>query len=65
MESRLHFTHGMATKYSSGEAVLVDGTAHDGKVGTVLKPVGDDEYLIVLEDGTQILVHQESLMLRH
>jgi len=58
--------HRMTTKYSEGEAVLLlDGTSHDGQVGTVLKPVGDDEYLIVLEDGSQILVPQESLTLRH
>ena len=56
--------HRMTTKYDVGEAVLIDGTKHDGKVGTVLKPVGEDEYLVVLEDGTQILVQQESLMLR-
>ena len=59
------YIHHMAAKYTSGEAVLVEGTAHDGKVGTVLQAISDDEYLVVLEDGTQIVVHQESLMLRH
>jgi len=61
----LELTSSMTNRYSEGEAVLLDGTAHDGKVGTVLKPVGEDEYLVVLEDGTQVLVHQESLLLRH
>jgi len=51
-------------KYSVGDAVIIEGTRDDGKVGTILKRI-HDEYLVVLEDGTQVLLAAENLRFRH
>ena len=47
-----------------GDAILVVGTAHDGKVGTILRVKGNDEYLVALEDGTEVVLGAADLSLR-
>ena len=49
--------------FASGDAILVVGSAHDGLVGTVLRRNGD-RYLVVLEDGTEVVLTAEHLTLR-
>jgi ribosomal protein L24 len=51
------------TEFASGDAVLVIGGPNDGKVGTVLRRRGDD-YLVVLEDGVEVVLRTEDLSLR-
>jgi hypothetical protein len=52
------------SKYSVGDAVIIEGTRDDGKVGTILKVV-HEEYLIALEDGTQVLLPAGNIRYRH
>ena len=52
------------TVFTSGDPVLVIGTVHDGKVGTVLRR-RDGEYLVALEDGAVVVLQAESLTFRH
>jgi len=49
--------------FAVGDAVLVAGTKYDGKVGTILRCIYD-EYLVALEDGTQVLLSGENLYFR-
>jgi hypothetical protein len=51
-------------QFAVGDAVLVLGTANDGKVGTILRRIQEDEYLVALEDGTQVVLHSAELSLR-
>jgi hypothetical protein len=52
------------SKYSVGDAVIIDGTPHDGKVGTILQLV-DDKYLIALEDGAEVILPASNIRYRH
>ena len=52
------------TVFTSGDAVLVVGTVHDGLVGTILQRRGE-EYLVALEDGSIVMLTAENLTLRH
>jgi ribosomal protein L24 len=54
----------MERKYDVGDAVVIEGTVDDGKVGTILKLV-HDEYLVVLEDGTQVILNENNFSLRN
>lgn len=47
-----------------GDAVLVIGTADDGKVGTILRLI-DNQYLVALEDGSEVLLSADHLSLRY
>lgn len=59
-------TTGIPEEFTTGDAVLVLGTDHDGKVGTVLRPADDENhYVIALEDGTQVILSAADLSLRH
>ncbi len=49
--------------FTVGDAIIIVGTRDDGKVGTILKRV-HDEYLVVLEDGTQALVSEGNIRFR-
>ena len=51
-------------KFRTGDAIVVEGTEKDGKVGTVLKCIYD-EYLVALEDGAVVLLTEENLSFRH
>ena len=51
------------TVYASGDAILVVSGIHDGKVGTVLRRKGED-YLVVLEDGAEVILRAEEITLR-
>jgi len=50
--------------FEVGDAVIIEGTPDDGKVGTILQ-FTHNEYLIALEDGTQVLLTRENIRLRH
>ena len=50
-------------KYAVGDEVIIEGTHDDGKVGTILQVV-HDEYLIALEDGTQVLLPARNIRFR-
>jgi hypothetical protein len=53
-------------EFESGDAILILGTNHDGKVGTVLRPSDDENhYLIVLEDGTEVILSANEMALRY
>ena len=51
-------------EFAVGDAVLVVGTDHDGKVGTILKVKGNGRYLVALEDGTEVALSAGDLSLR-
>ena len=51
-------------KFAVGDSVIIEGTRDEGKVGTILKLV-HDEYLIALEDGTQVLLSGKNIRFRH
>lgn len=56
----------MPDEFESGDAVVVLGTPHDGKVGTVLRATDDeDHYLVVLEDGKEAILSVNQMSLRH
>ena len=56
----------MPDEFVSGDAIVVLGTDHDGKVGTVLRATDDEgHYLIALEDGTEVILGADDLSLRH
>jgi hypothetical protein len=46
--------------FAVGDPVLIMGTAHDRKVGTILRRVAD-QYLVAVEDGTEVLMPIENL----
>ena len=46
--------------FAIGDAVLILGTDDDGKVGTILRLVAQ-QYLVALEDGTEVLLPSENL----
>jgi hypothetical protein len=46
--------------FTIGDAVLILGTDDDGKVGTILRRVAE-QYLVALEDGTEVLLPSENL----
>jgi hypothetical protein len=51
--------------FAVGDAILVVGTDDDGKVGTILRRTGDDEYLVALEDGVEVRLRASDLSHRH
>ena len=50
--------------FTTGDPVLIIGTVHDGKVGTVLRR-RNDEYLVALEDGAVVVLQAQNLSFRH
>jgi hypothetical protein len=53
-------------EFVSGDAVVVMGTAYDGKVATILRATDDENhYLVVLEDGQEAILSGDALALRH
>lgn len=55
---------GIEGKFRVGDAIVIEGTSQDGKVGTILQCV-QDEYLVVLEDGVVVFLPEENLAFRH
>lgn len=49
--------------FAVGDSIVVIGTADDGKVGTVLRRIGD-QYLIALEEGKETTLEGYHLSLR-
>ena len=50
--------------FALGDAVLIVGTGHDGKVGTIIRVDREKGYLVALEDGTESVFSAEELSLR-
>ncbi|HYR84133.1 MAG TPA: hypothetical protein VE422_08655 [Terriglobia bacterium] len=51
-------------KFAIGDAILVVGTGDDGKVGTIIRLAEDHQYVVALEDGTEVLLDAEDMTLR-
>ena len=51
-------------KFAIGDAILVVGTRDDGKVGTIIRLADNLQYVVALEDGTEVLLRSEDMTLR-
>ncbi len=51
-------------KFTIGDAILVVGTRDDGKVGTIIRLADNLQYVVALEDGTEVLLRAEDMTLR-
>jgi hypothetical protein len=51
-------------KFAIGDAILVVGTRDDGKVGTIIRLADNLQYVVTLEDGTEVLLRAEDMTLR-
>ena len=51
-------------KFAIGDAILVVGTRDDGKVGTIIRLAKDHQYVVALEDGSEVLLSAEDMTLR-
>ena len=51
-------------KFAIGDAILVVGTRDDGKVGTIIRLADNLQYVVALEDGTEVLLRAEDMTLR-
>jgi hypothetical protein len=51
--------------FAIGDPIVVNGTLHDGKVGTIIRYAADQQYLVALEDGTEVVLDGDSLSPRH
>jgi hypothetical protein len=51
-------------QFAIGDAILVVGTRDDGKVGTIIRLADDQQYVVALEDGTEVLLRDEDMTLR-
>jgi hypothetical protein len=50
--------------FAIGDGVLVVGTRHDGKVGTIIRLTPDRQYVVALEDGTEVVLTEKDMTLR-
>ena len=51
-------------KFAIGDAIVVVGTRDDGKVGTIIRLADNLQYVVALEDGTEVLLRAEDMTLR-
>ena len=48
-------------QFAVGDAILVVGTRNDGKVGTIIRLADQGQYVVALEDGTEVLLRDEDM----
>ncbi len=49
------------TQLAIGDPIVVIGTLHDGKVGTIIRYANDQQFVVALEDGTEVVLDGDSL----